>query len=87
MADLLPDLKRDREEVDQFGFVNLHDVFTNGVIDGDFNVSDESYNRIPPDCVLPRPDDYFAGVRQKKYVQESLRAASESAKKAAENAS
>lgn len=77
--DLLPDLKRDLFEVDQFGFINLGEVYEKGVISGDFNITDEKYNRIPPDCVLHRPSDMFEALRQKSYVQDTLRAAAASA--------
>lgn len=80
--DLLPDLKVDLYEVDQFGFINLAEVYTNGVISGDFNVTDEHYNRIPPDCVMRRPTDMFEALRQKGFVQDTLRAAAASAKAA-----
>lgn len=81
-TDLLPDLNHDLNEVDQFGFVNLGEVYEKGVISGDFNITDEHYNRIPPDCVMHRPSDMFEALRQKGFVQDTLRAAAASAKAA-----
>lgn len=65
---------KDLSPVDQVGFLNLADVYTSGVIPGDFNFTDEEYNRASPDDLMHRPDDVFAGYRQREFVRSSLSA-------------
>lgn len=64
--------KFDLNPVDQVGFLDIHDVFENGVISGDFNFTDESYNQASPADMMHRPDDIFAGYRQRDFVKRSL---------------
>lgn len=65
---------KDLSSVDQVGYLNLADVFTSGVIPGDFNFTDEEYNRASPADMMHRPDDYFAAVRQREFVRNTLSA-------------
>lgn len=66
--------KKDLSEVDQVGFLNLADVYSSGTIPGDFNFTDEEYNRASPADMMHRPDDVFAAYRQRDYVKSSLSA-------------
>lgn len=68
----------DLEPVDQVGFLDIHDVFENGVISGDFSFTDEAYNNASPADMMHRPDDIFAGYRQRDLVKSSLAAQTES---------
>lgn len=67
---------KDLSPVDQVGFLNLADVYASGVIPGDFNFTDEEYNRASPADMMHRPDDYFASLRQREFVRSSLAAQS-----------
>lgn len=75
--------KIDRSEVDQFGFLDLCDAYANGSVPGSVDFSSSEYNEMTPDDVLSRPDDKFAAMRQRSYVQSTLKAAKESAAAAA----
>lgn len=66
--------EKDLSPVDQVGFLNLAEAYTSGVIPGDFNFSDEEYNRASPADMMHRPDDYFASLRQRDFVKSSLAA-------------
>lgn len=63
---------KDLSSVDQVGFIKLSDVYTSGVIPGDFNFSDEEYNRASPADLMHRPDDVFASYRQRDHVRRVL---------------
>ena len=69
------DKRKDRHEVDQFGFVDLHKAFENGVVEGNAQYDDDSYNRADPTALLHRPHDMFEAMRQADYVKSSLSAA------------
>lgn len=71
------DKKRDRFPVDQKGFLDLREAYSNGVVNGGAPIADESYNRASPDSMLNRPDDIFAAQRQQKYVRGTLKAQAE----------
>lgn len=59
----------DLTEVDQVGFLDINSAFKNGVIDGNFSFKDEDYNRASPADMMHRPDDVFAGYRQRDAVR------------------
>lgn len=65
---------RDLERVDQVGYLNIGESFKNGVISGDFAFTDEQYNRASPADMMHRPDDVFAGYRQRDYVRSTIAA-------------
>lgn len=66
----------DIHPVDQFGFLNVREVYESGTIDGNVTIRDESFNGVvDPDALLNRPLDQFEALRQMQYVRESLKAA------------
>lgn len=55
---------KDRHEVDQFGYIDLVDVFAHGSIASDVNVRDLSFNEIgDPSSILGSPKDVFDAHR------------------------
>ena len=66
------DKERDLERVDQVGYLNIGEAFKHGTIAGDFAFTDEEYNRASPADMMHRPDDVFAGYRQRDFVKSSL---------------
>lgn len=62
----------DISPVDQVGFLDLRKAYESGVIEGNFNISDDSYNNASPDDLMHRPDDIFSGFRQRDYVKSAL---------------
>lgn len=77
MAKYLFDDKRDLCAVDQVGYLDLRKALDSGVVSGDFNITDENYNNASPADLMHRPDDVFAGYRQRDYVRSSLAAQSQ----------
>lgn len=73
------DPKYDRSEVDQFGFLDLCDAYANGSVPGSVDFSSSEFNGMTPDDVMSRPDDKFAALRQRSYVQNTLKAAAAAA--------
>lgn len=68
----------DLHDVDQFGFVDLHQVLETGVVPGSVAFSDESFNGvIDTDILMSRPRDRFEALRQRSYVRSALAAVSE----------
>lgn len=64
----------DLHEVDQFGFLNLRDVYENGAVDGAMSFEAEKYNGISdPSVLLSRPKDQFEALRQSDYVKSVLK--------------
>ena len=68
-TNLLFNKDRDLTEVDKVGFLDINSAFKNGVIDGNFAFKDEDYNRASPADLMHRPDDVFAGFRQRDAVR------------------
>lgn len=65
----------DRQDVDQFGFVNLNEAFEKGIIPANAGSTDESFNGVAaPGILLPRSQDVFEALRKTNYVQSVLRA-------------
>lgn len=63
----------DRQEVDQFGFVDLRKSFESGIISGDATMTDESFNGVgAPALLLPHAQDVFESLRQANYVTSAL---------------
>lgn len=68
------DPKCDLHEVDQFGFLNLRDVYENGAVDGAMTFEAEKYNGVSdPSLLLSRPKDQFEALRQTSYVNSVLK--------------
>ena len=64
----------DRSEVDQFGFINLHDAFEKGIIPSNVGFTDDSFNGVAsPGILIPHAQDVFESLRQTNYVQSVLR--------------
>lgn len=80
----------DRNEVEQFGFVDLRDTFEKGIIPANAQITDESFNGVAaPGLLMPHSQDVFESLRQSNYVQSVLKnarskEAEELAKKVAE---
>ena len=54
-----------KEAVEQYGFVDLTEVFQTGTVAGDLNAGLENYNDIEdPDSIIDKADDVFALYRQ-----------------------
>ena len=61
----------DMQEVDQFGYIDLASAYTNGVVSGDVNPDQLSFNMIEdPASILGRPSDEFDVIRMRDYVVE-----------------
>lgn len=69
--------KCDLYPVDQVGFLDLRSAFVNGVVDGNFSISDESYNAASPADLMHRPLDNFDAMRQADMIKSSMAAQSE----------
>lgn len=64
---------RDLQAVDQFGFVNLADAFTKGVIPGALDMTEESFNGVQnPGTLIARSQDVFDGLRKAQFVKSQL---------------
>lgn len=58
------DPKRDLQDVDQFGFVDLHHAIENGVVPSDLSVSEDVYNGIDdPRSIMGKPRDVFEAMQ------------------------
>lgn len=63
----------DLQEVDQFGFVNLDEAFSKGIIPGGLSDTEESFNGIQnPGTLVSRCMDVFDGLRKREYVKNCL---------------
>lgn len=70
-AEYNPDV--DLQEVEQFGFINLCECYTNGVIPGALDFTDESFNGVQnPGTLISRSQDVFDGIRKAEYVRSCL---------------
>lgn len=59
------DPSKDLHPVEQYGFVDLSEVFQTGNISGDLDAGLENYNDIEdPDSIIDKADDLFALYRQ-----------------------
>ena len=59
------DPSKDLHAVEQYGFVDLTEVFQTGTVAGDLNAGLENYNDIEdPDSIIDKADDVFALYRQ-----------------------
>lgn len=83
-GDLLYDPKTDKSEVDQFGYVDLVDVFVHGSISSDVNMRDLQFNEIgDPGSILGKPKDVFEAHRMAAEISERAAGVSDSAKQSA----
>lgn len=70
-GDFLFDKKRDLQDVDQMGYVNLHDAVKNGVIPSNLSFDESSYNDIEdPRSILGKPRDKFEAMQMAHVVAE-----------------
>ena len=59
------DPSKDLHPVEQYGFVDLSEVFQTGNITGDLDAGLENYNEIEdPDSIIDKADDIFSLYRQ-----------------------
>ena len=59
------DPSKDLHPVEQYGFVDLSEVFQTGNISGDLDAGLENYNDIEdPDSIIDKADDIFTLYRQ-----------------------
>lgn len=59
------DPSKDLHSVEQYGFVDLSEVFQTGNISGDLDAGLENYNDIEdPDSIMDKADDLFSLYRQ-----------------------
>ena len=59
------DPSKDLHPVEQYGFVDLSEVFQTGNISGDLDAGLENYNDIEdPDSIIDKADDIFSLYRQ-----------------------
>ena len=66
------DPSKDIHAVEQYGFVDLAEVFQTGTITGDLTSSLENYNNIEdPDSIIDKADDVFALYRQVDQIRSS----------------
>lgn len=64
---------RDNSQVDQFGFINLHEAFEKGVIPSTIEENEVSYNSVvDPGSLLSRSPDVFDSIRKAEYVRNTL---------------
>lgn len=66
------DPSKDLHAVEQYGFVDLSEVFQTGTVSGDLNAGLENYNNIEdPDSIIDKADDVFALYRQVDQIRSS----------------
>lgn len=64
----------DTREVDQFGFVDLHDAAVNGSIPATLEAQEAKFNHIEnPSSLRARPDDTFSALRAERAYAEFVR--------------
>lgn len=77
----------DLQEVDQFGFVNLADAFSKGILPGSLEMTEDSFNGvINPGTLMSKSDDIFCGLRKAEYVRSQLEKLNSKQREAAEKA-
>ena len=63
------DKRRDLQEVEQTGFVNLVQALGHNVIDGNLELDDEKFNGIEePAAILGRPKDGFDAMHYRETI-------------------
>ena len=66
------DPSKDLHAVEQYGFVDLSEVFQTGTVSGDLNAGLENYNNIEdPDSIIDKADDVFSLYRQVDQIRSS----------------
>lgn len=77
----------DLQEVDQFGFVDLNEALTKGIVPSIVSDVEQEFNGVMnPGTLLPRSSDVFDGIRKSEYVSRTLASMSEHERKLAEAA-
>lgn len=69
------DEKRDLQEVDQFGFVDLVKSISEGFVPSDIGVSAESFDgqEIDPESLIGKPSDVFEAIRIQDDLAKGIR--------------
>lgn len=63
----------DLQDVDQFGFVDLHEAFEKGIIPSYIPDTDEAFNGVMnPGTLIGRSQDVFDSYRKAEYVRRVL---------------
>lgn len=63
------DVLADVQEVDQSGYLDLATAYMNGVVSGDINPDQLTFNQIEdPSSIMGRPSDEFDAIRMRDYV-------------------
>lgn len=79
------DPSKDLHAVEQYGFVDLTEVFQTGTVSGDLNASLENYNDIEdPDSIIDKADDIFSLYRQVDQIKSFVPKDAENSGKIAE---
>lgn len=65
------DKRKDMEEVDQFGWLNLTDAYANGVIPADLRATEGEFAPVEnAESMIGRPADEFDAIRMGKFIKE-----------------
>ena len=79
------DPSKDLHAVEQYGFVDLTEVFQTGTVSGDLNASLENYNDlVDPDSIIDKADDIFSLYRQVDQIKSFVPKDAENSGKIAE---
>lgn len=67
---LIYDKKKDRSDVPQYGFVDLHEAYSSGIVPSDIDLPEQSYNGIEePGNILGKPSDIFEAYRMHSAIR------------------
>lgn len=65
------DKRKDMEEVDQFGWLNLTDAYAHGVIPADLRATEGEFAPVEnAEAMIGRPADEFDAIRMVKFIKE-----------------
>lgn len=65
------DKRRDMEEVDQFGWLNLTDAYSHGVVPADLRATEGEFAPVENvESMIGRPADEFDAIRMGKFIKE-----------------
>lgn len=65
------DKRKDMEEVDQFGWLNLCEAYHNGTVSGDLAVTKEEFSPCEHvEAMIGRPADEFDAIRMGKFIKD-----------------
>lgn len=61
---------RDVHEVDQFGFIDLAECLSQGVVPSSISNTEDAYNDIDsPDNIMGKPSDVFEAYRMQDFIK------------------